>query len=61
MIQYKRMLEKTGGDARIDRKQTKNAIMTAFYGSEATPNRVFGEGQLLDIFTESIEEGAPFA
>lgn len=61
VIQYKRMLEKTGGDARIDRKQTKDAIMTAFYGSEATPKRVFGEGQLLDIFTETMEEGAPYA
>ena len=60
-IQYNRMLDKTGGDSRIDRKDTKNAIMTAFYGSEATPKRVFGEGSLLQCFTETMEEGAPYA
>lgn len=60
-IQYHRMLDKTGGDSRIDRKDTKNAIMTAFYGSEATPKRVFGEGNLLSMFVETMEEGAPYA
>lgn len=60
-IQYKNMLEKTGGDARVDRSKCKDAIMTAFYGSEATPKKVFGEGELLAIFNETMEEGAPYA
>lgn len=60
-IQYKNMLAKTGGDARVDRSKCKDAIMTAFYGSEATPKKVFGEGELLAIFNETMEEGAPYA
>ena len=35
--------------------------MTSFYGSTAQPKNIFGEGQLLDIFTETMEEGAPYA
>lgn len=58
---YSIMLDKIGEEARIDRKDTKAAVMTSFYGSEAVPKRVFGEGALLAIFEETMEEGAPGA
>jgi hypothetical protein len=44
---------------KIDRKLTKQAIMTAFYSSTATPKRVFGEGELLNLFYDTIVENAP--
>lgn len=58
---YTKMVEKIGEQAKIDRKDTKNAIMTAFYNSEAVPKKVFGEGKLLDIFYETMTENAPGA
>lgn len=58
---YTKMVEKIGEQAKIDRKNTKNAIMTAFYSSEAVPKKVFGEGKLLDIFYETMMENAPGA
>lgn len=60
-VLYELMVEKIGGSAKIDRKDTKSAIMTAFYGSEAEPKRVFGEGPLLAQFEETMEENAPGA
>jgi hypothetical protein len=35
--------------------------MTAFYGSTATPKQIFGEGELLRTFYETIQENAPGA
>lgn len=58
---YLDMVEKAGDTAKIDRKQTKKAIMTSFYGSTAQPKNVFGEGLLLDIFYETMKEQAPGA
>lgn len=60
-VLYNIMLDKIGEEARIERKDTKKAVMTAFYGSEAVPKRVFGEGALLATFEETMEEGAPGA
>ena len=58
---YTAMCEKIGDQAKIDRKDTKKAIMTAFYSSTAVPKTVFGEGLLLDIFYETMKENAPAA
>jgi DNA-dependent RNA polymerase len=58
---YQKMVTKLGTSARIDRKATKQAIMTAFYGSTATPKSIFGEGKLLETFYETMMENAPGA
>ena len=58
---YLHMCEVIGDTAKIDRKLTKQAIMTAFYSSTAVPKMVFGEGPLLDIFYKTLEERAPGA
>lgn len=60
-IMYHRLLEKLGDSAKISRKDTKRSIMTSFYGSTAVPKEVFGEGPLLDLFNETMEENAPGA
>lgn len=58
---YQDMVNKIGEAAKIDRKQTKLAIMTSFYNSTAVPKQIFGEGQLLSIFFETVKEDAPGA
>ena len=58
---YNGMLTNTGGAAKIDRKDVKQAVMTAFYGSEAIPKQVFGEGALLHVFEKTMEQMAPGA
>lgn len=47
----------TGTD--IDRKDVKQSIMTALYGSTATPKAVFGES--IDTFYDTMERMAPGA
>jgi hypothetical protein len=56
---YQEMVEEIGGSAKIERKQTKQAIMTAFYSSTAIPKAIFGEGLLLDIFYKTMKANAP--
>ncbi|QIG68774.1 RNAP2-like RNA polymerase protein [Rhizobium phage RHph_Y2_6] len=58
---YEAMLSTTGGEAKIERKQTKQAVMTSLYGSEAVPKSVFGEGALLALFEQTMDEQAPGA
>jgi hypothetical protein len=58
---YSTMLDKIGEGAKIKREQCKEAVMTALYGSKAVPKRVFGEGNLLEIFYETMKELAPAA
>lgn len=58
---YQDMVEAIGEGAKIDRKLTKQAIMTHFYNSTAIPKRVFGEGELLSIFYDKIIANAPGA
>jgi hypothetical protein len=58
---YEAMLRVIGEVAKIDRKHTKNAIMTALYTSKAEPKRVFGEGPLLTAFYDTMAEELPGA
>lgn len=44
----------------FSRNDLKHSIMTAFYGSEAIPKAVFGEGKLLQAFFETLEEQTPY-
>ena len=60
-IVYQRMVDKLGESARIDREDTKQAIMTSLYGSQAVPKEVFGEGILLRSFLTTMMESAPGA
>ncbi|AZO48083.1 DNA-directed RNA polymerase [Mesorhizobium sp. M4B.F.Ca.ET.058.02.1.1] len=58
---YQDMVNELGETAKIDRKQTKLAIMTHFYNSAAIPKQIFGEGQLLGLFHDKVNENAPGA
>jgi hypothetical protein len=58
---YREMTRRVGEGTKIDRKLTKQAIMTAFYGSTAMPKKVFGEGELLEHFYAIMAEQAPGA
>jgi hypothetical protein len=58
---YQDMVAKKGDTAKIGRKLTKSALMKAFFGSTAEPKKVFGEGEMLELFYETLEEQAPGA
>lgn len=58
---YSQMVETIGETAKIDRSQTKEAIMTSLYGSTAMPKKIFGEGALLDVFYDTMKRNAPAA
>lgn len=58
---YEYMLEKIEDTSKIKREDTKDAILTALYGSTAVPKKVFGEGNLLNVFYETMQEVAPAA
>ena len=58
---YEAMLVKVGEGGKIKRDDLKSAIMTSLYGSEAVPKQVFGEGELLEIFEQTMAEEAPLA
>ncbi len=50
-----------GAAGNLKRGDLKDAIMTALYGSEAVPKQVFGEGQQLRCFFNTMSEEAPIA
>jgi hypothetical protein len=56
---YQAMLAVLGESAKITREKTKEAIMTALYGSRAVPKEVFGEGMLLKVFEDTMQSVAP--
>lgn len=55
---YEFMLTKINEDGKIKREDTKKAIMTSLYGSSAVPKQVFGEGNLYNIFLDTMKECA---
>jgi hypothetical protein len=58
---YEKMVATLGEAAKIERDDTKRAIMTSLYGSTNVPKEVFGEGELLKVFQETMAEMAPAA
>ena len=58
---YHFMVDELGEQGKIKRDQTKNAILTSLYGSEAIPKKVFGEGILLHTFIKMMETHTPAA
>lgn len=52
---------KTGNKGTASKDDVKQAIMTAFYASKAVPRQVFGEGDQLKAFYETLSEMAPGA
>lgn len=57
---YESMKKLVEESASFERKHLKKAIMTAFYGSEAVPKDVFGEGPLLMAFFRTLEQETPY-
>ena len=57
---YQAMVKRVGSNAQFSRTDLKRSIMTAFYGSEAVPKEVFGEGKMLSAFFATLEEETPF-
>ena len=58
---YQAMTEYIGESGKITRNQCKDAIMKALYGSTAVPKRIFGEGELLQVFYDAMSLMAPHA
>lgn len=58
---YQYMLNEVGGNALVTRDMAKDAILTSLYGSIAVPKQVFGEGNLLNVFFNTMKENAPAA
>jgi len=58
---YQRMVDTLGEASKIKREDCKDAIMTALYGSTRIPKDVFGEGQLLQTFLDTMSTITPGA
>lgn len=65
MDAYTALYDKLGKQAGIkltaSRDDVKRAIMTSFYTSEAEPRRVFGEGEVLEHFYQTLRTNCPGA
>ena len=59
-VLYDQMCKRVGGATNFARADLKRSIMTAFYGSEAVPKEIFGEGKLLGAFFQTLEEETPY-
>jgi hypothetical protein len=59
-VLFEAMLSRVDGKMQFGRPDLKRAIMTAFYGSKAVPEEVFGKGKLLGAFFQTLEEETPF-
>ena len=60
MVEIVKMMSTEGLDGTFTRANLKQAIMTAFYGSEAIPKKVFGEGLGLAAFFKTLETETPY-
>lgn len=60
-VVYQAMCDRLGDRAKIDRKETKLALMTHLYTSVAIPKEVFGEGELLKVFYQVVSDMLPGA
>ncbi|MFA7188508.1 MAG: DNA-directed RNA polymerase [Sphaerochaetaceae bacterium] len=58
---YEMMVRALGESSVISRERTKDAILTALYGSTAVPKDVFGTGTLLNVFYDVMKTVAPAA
>lgn len=58
---YQYMVEALGESAQIQRDDTKQAIMTSLYGSTLIPKEIFGDGELYDVFINTMETHTPAA
>lgn len=56
---YQEMLFQLDKDAKVTRQQLKESIMPWFYGSSNEPKKIFGEGELLDAFLQTMQQAAP--
>lgn len=56
---YNTMKEDIGSSGSIQRTDVKQAILTSLYGSEKIPKEVFGTGNLLDSFENTMSKHAP--
>ena len=56
---YKAMVQRLGTNAVIKREQCKDAIMKSLFGSKAEPRKIFGPGEILQVFEETMATEAP--
>jgi hypothetical protein len=59
-VLFEAMLKRMQGSSQLARPEVKRAIMTAFYGSKAVPEEIFGPGKMLNTFYQTLEEETPF-
>lgn len=58
---YELLATTAGVKLTASRDEVKKAIMTSFYTSQAEPKRVFGEGEVLEHFYQTLQANCPGA